>query len=152
MCEDQQSEFHHKRTTGQTFDIPRQLFSSTRTQKNPRGRSLVTHGDQILIPLLALGRARCLAHEDMDDTETVAMIGDGHAFGKKHGACLGSESFSSRSAGQRRLSPWRNTRTCTDVDRKPGVRIGHSPDQQVADEGHNPTVTMRCRRSHLNAS
>ena len=26
-------------------------------------------------------------HEDVDDTETAALIGDSHAFGKKHDAC-----------------------------------------------------------------
>ena len=67
MCKDRQSVFHHKGTTRQTFDIPRQLFSSTRTQKNPRGRGLMTHGDQIPIPLSSLGRTRCFAHADMDD-------------------------------------------------------------------------------------
>ena len=53
VCEDRQSEFHHDGTTGLTF-------ASTRTQKYARGRGLMTHEDQILIPLPALGRARCL--------------------------------------------------------------------------------------------
>ena len=35
VCEDRQGEFHHKGTTGQTFDIPRQSDSSTWTQKSP---------------------------------------------------------------------------------------------------------------------
>ena len=54
---------------------------------NSSARGLITHGDQILISLSALGSARCLVHADMDETGTVAPIGDGHTFGEKHGAC-----------------------------------------------------------------
>ena len=50
----------------------------------------MTHGDQIPISLSALQRldARdAFAHADMDDTETVVLIGESHTFGKKHGDC-----------------------------------------------------------------
>ena len=49
----------------------------------------MTHEDQILIPLSGI------VHVDM---ETVAMIGDGGAFGNKRGACHGDESLSTQLA------------------------------------------------------
>ena len=62
--------------------------------------------------LPALGRERdAFAHEDVDDTETAALIGDGHAFGKRHGACHASEPFSSRSALEPSARSLRNDQT-----------------------------------------
>ena len=46
VCEDRPSESHQNGTTAQTRDIRQQLDSSTRTQKSPRDRGLVTHGDR----------------------------------------------------------------------------------------------------------
>ena len=65
VCEDRQSESYHNGTTGQTFDSPRQLDSST-IWRQTRTRSW-----SLSQPLDA---REAFADEDMDDTETVALI------------------------------------------------------------------------------
>ena len=47
----------------------------------------MTHGDQDPSPSAWTCARDASAHEDVDDTETAAVVGGGHAFGKMHAAC-----------------------------------------------------------------
>ena len=84
VCEDRQSEFYHNGTTGETFDIPRQPDPFTRTREGQKF-DVTRRPDPNLSQRLDARDA--FAHADMDDTETVALIGDGHTLGKMHAAC-----------------------------------------------------------------
>ena len=68
--------------------------------------------DKMFIPLSQrLDVLDAFAHESTDDMETVALIGDGHAFGKKRGACHGTSIFSGRSTLEPSAKSLRNDKS-----------------------------------------
>ena len=72
----------------------------------------MTHEDQILIPLSQrLDAHDAFAHESTADMESVALIGDGHAFGKKRVACHRTSILSNRSALEPSAKSLRNDKS-----------------------------------------
>ena len=142
LCEDRQSEFYHNGTTGQTFASPR-------TPAGTREAEVwYTRGPD---PDLSqrLDVRRCLRPRGHGDTETVALIGDGHAFGKKHGTCHEGEPFSSRSALEPSARSLRNDPVTENVR---GVRHSRCKSRRP-----NPSCSVlrglrKCGREHRRSS